>query len=266
MDKGKIFKYLVGAGLFIGGMSYIYYNFIKGKFSFYLSFDNEKKSSNDFISMYLDKIKSQISLLYDKDKEVWIYNKKILCHINYLVNEIIYDIKFNQKENINYENDNDLKIFIYQNIINKYFEKDLSDVLPYITDKLILLPENKDFLPLYRHDESYISKILKENDEQKIEDSFFFASVKQIELDKLLNNIFNNDNKYNNKEIDKINEIINTDKFKDVLKFKQKFKKEFYERYQFDCRYLFDVYDYLYNEKKVSKKEDIQLLINKIIY
>ena len=270
MDKGKIIKYLVGAGIFIGGMSYIYYTFLKGKFPFSLSlsFKSEKNSSNDFINIYLEKIKSEISLLYDQDN--WIKNQKILCHINYLVDEIIYDIKFNQKQNINYENDNDLRLFIYQNIINKYFEKDFSDMLPYINDKLILLPENKNFIPLQRHDESYIIKIIQKIDKQKIEDSFFFASIKQIELDKLLNSIFDNDKNNNNIvnyiQVNKINEIVNSDKFKDILKFKQKFKKEFFEKYQFDCRYLFDIYYYFHNNTKESNKEDIHLLINKVIY
>ena len=267
MDKGKIIKYLVGAGIFIGGMSYIYYTFLKGKFPFSLSFKREQNSSNDFINIYLEKIKLQISSLYDKDN--WMYNQKILCHINYLVNEIVYDIKCNQKETINCENDNDLKIFIYQNIINKYLEKDFSDILPYINDNLILLPENKTFWPLQRHDESYFIKILQKIDKHKIEDSFYFASIKQIELDKLLNNIFandkNNNNNVNNIQV-KINEIVNSDKFKDIIKFKQKFKKEFIEKYQFDCRYLFDIYYYFHNNKKELNKEDIHLLINKVIY
>lgn len=267
MDKGKIFKYIIGAGFVIGGMSYIYYNFLGGKLpsylSNYLSYKKESKSSNDFINIYLEKIKSKISLLYDKNN--WIYNQKILCHINYLVNEIIYDIKHNENGENKFENDNDLKLFIYQNIINKYFKKDLTQMIPFINDNLILLPENKDFVPLQRHDESYILLILKENDEQKIEDSFFFASVKQIELDKLLNNIFdydNNEDNFNNK-----NEIINSSKFNEIIKFKQAFKKEFLERYNYDSKYLTDVYYYLHNNKKNdNSKEDIYLLINKIVY
>ena len=264
MDKGRILKYIVGAGFVIGGMSYIYYNFLEGKIPFYLPYKKEKKSSNDFVNIYLEKIKSKITLLYDKNN--WISNQKILCHINYLVNEIIYIIKHQQNDQKKFETDNDIKIFIYQNIINKYLEKDLTDIIPYINDNLILLPENKDFIPLQRHDEIYIIKILEENDKQKIEDSFFFASVKQIELDKLLNNIFNYDN---NEEISYKNEIFNFEKFKEIIKFKKLFKKEFLKRYGFDSRYLMDVYYYLHNKKNnnsSSNKEDIQLLINKIIY
>ena len=138
-------------------------------------------------------------------------------------------------------------------------------MIPFINDNLILLPVNKDFIPLQRHDEAFINKILKENDEQKIEDSFFFASVKQIELDKLLNNIFDYENVG---EIGNKNEVINSTKFNEVIKFKKAFKKEFFERYNFDSRFLIDVYFYLHNKKEdaYSNKEDIQLLINKVIY
>ena len=138
-------------------------------------------------------------------------------------------------------------------------------MIPFINDNLILLPMNKDFIPLQRHDESFIIKILKENDEQKIEDSFFFASVKQIELDKLLNNIFDYENVG---EIGNKNEVINSAKFNEIIKFKKAFKKEFFERYNFDSRFLIDVYFYLHNKKEdaYSNKEDIQLLINKVIY
>ena len=263
MDKGTIIKYIVGAGFVLGGIGYIYYNFLEGKIPFYLPFKKDKNNSNDFINIYLEKIKSKIESLYDKNN--WISNQKILCHINYLVNEIIYDIKNQQNSQKKFENDNDIKIFVYQNIINKYLEKDLTNFIPFINDNLILLPENKDFIPLQRHDESYINKILEENDEQKIEDSFFFASVKQIELDKLLNNIFDYDN---NDEINDKNEIINSEKFNEIIKFKKSFKKEFLERYGFDSKYLMDVYYYLHNKKNdnSSNKEDIQLLINKIIY
>ena len=114
MDKGRIFKYILGAGFVIGGISYVYYNFLRGKFSFNKpSNKNEEQSNNKYINIYLAKIKSQISLL--KDKKNWMYNQKILCHINYLVNEIIYDIKTNNQNN--FQNDIELKKFIYQNII-----------------------------------------------------------------------------------------------------------------------------------------------------
>jgi hypothetical protein len=265
MDKGKVFKYIIGAGFVIGGMSYVYYNFLKGKFPFYFSAKKENKCSDDFINLYLEKIKSKISLLYDKKS--WTSDQKILCHINYLVNEIIYDIKQNNNKNaqINFNNDDDIKLFVYNNIINKYLGQDLTDMIPFINDNLILLPVNKDFIPLQRHDENFINKILKDNDEQKIEDSFFFASVKQIELDKLLNNIFDYENVG---EIGNKNEVINSAKFNEIIKFKKAFKKEFLERYNFDSRFLIDVYFYLHNKKEdaYSNKEDIQLLINKVIY
>lgn len=269
MDKGKIFKYIIGAGFVIGGMSYIYYNYIRGKFSFsFFSCNkkNENKTFNNFINIYLEKIKSKISLLPNKTN--WIYNKKILCHINYLVNEIIYDIKHNNNIKNNFQNDYELKLFIYQNIMSKYFEIDFTDMIPFINDNLILLPDNKDFIPLERHDESNIKEIMKENDEQKIEDSFFFASVKQIELDKLLSNIFDYEN---NEEMNNTNnKIVNSDKFHEIIKFKQSFKKEFIERYNFDSKYLMDVYYYLHNKKNgestLNSKEDIYLLINKIVY
>ena len=265
MDKGKVFKYIIGAGFVIGGMSYVYYNFLKGKFPFYFPAKKENKCSDDFINLYLEKIKSKISLLYDKKS--WTSDQKILCHINYLVNEIIYDIKQNNNKNaqINFNNDDDIKLFVYNNIINKYLGQDLTDMIPFINDNLILLPVNKDFIPLQRHDEDFINKILKDNDEQKIEDSFFFASVKQIELDKLLNNIFDYENVG---EIENKNEVINSAKFNEIIKFKKAFKKEFFERYNFDSRFLIDVYFYLHNKKEEanSNKEDIQLLINKVIY
>ena len=269
MDKGKIFKYIIGAGFVIGGMSYIYYNYIRGRFSFCTFYKkNESKTFNDYINIYLEKIKSKILLL--SNKKNWIYDQKILCHINYLVNEIMCNIKHNNNNysQNKFKNDNELKLFIYQNIINKYFEKDLTDMIPFINDILILLPENKNFIPLERHDESDILGILKENDEQKIEDSFFFASVKQIELDKLLNNIYDYEN---NEQINIIkNKNINSDKFHDIIKFKQAFKKDFMERYHFDSKYLMDVYNYLHNKKNcestLNNKEDIYLLINKIVY
>jgi hypothetical protein len=265
MDKGKVFKYIIRVGFVIGGMSYVYYNFLKGKFPFYFPAKKENKCSDDFINLYLEKIKSKISLLYDK--KGWTSDQKILCHINYLVNEIIYDIKQNNNKNaqINFNNDDDIKLFVYNNIINKYLGQDLTDMIPFINDNLILLPVNKDFIPLQRHDENFINKILKDNDEQKIEDSFFFASVKQIELDKLLNNIFDYENVG---EIGNKNEVINSAKFNEIIKFKKAFKKEFFERYNFDSRFLIDVYFYLHNKKEeaYSNKEDIQLLINKVIY
>jgi len=265
MDKGKVFKYIIGAGFVIGGMSYVYYNFLKGKFPFYFPAKAENKCSDDFINLYLEKIKSKISLLHDKSN--WTSDQKILCHINYLVNEIIYDIKQKNIKNdqINFDNDDDIRLFVYTNIINKYLGQDLTEMIPFINDNLILLPVNKDFIPLQRHDESIINKILNENDEQKIEDSFFFASVKQIELDKLLNNIFDYENVG---EIGNKNEVINSEKFNEIIKFKKAFKKEFFERYNFDSRYLIEVYTYLHNKKEetYSNKEDIQLLINKVIY
>ena len=265
MDKGKVFKYIIGAGFVIGGMSYIYYNFLKGKFPFYFPVKAENKYSDDFINLYLENIKSKISLLHDKSN--WTSDQKILCHINYLVNEIIYDIKQKNHKNvqINFNNDDDIRLFVFNNIINKYLGQDLTEMIPFINDNLILLPVNKDFIPLQRHDEAFINKILKENDEQKIEDSFFFASVKQIELDKLLNNIFDYENVG---EIGNKNEVINSAKFNEIIKFKKAFKKEFFERYNFDSRFLIDVYFYLHNKKEdaYSNKEDIQLLINKVIY
>ena len=105
----------------------------------------------------------------------------------------------------------------------------MTEILPFINDNLIFLPENKDFIPLERHDESCILKIIKENDKQKIEDSFFFASVKQIELDKLLNDIFEFDNP---NEIGNKNYIIkedNDDKFKEIIKLKKISKKNFFK-------------------------------------
>lgn len=239
MNGGKIIKYVIGAGLVIGGMSYIYYNFIKGTSSFFFKNAKNKIYLSNYINLYLEKLKSKINSLYPNNN--WTDDIKILCHINYIVNEI----NIETKNSLNNLDDKEVKLFIYKNIINIFFEKDLTDLIPFINDNLIFLPENKNFKPLIKHED--ITEITSKNDEQKIEDCFFFASAKQLELDKLLEN----------------------EKFNEAIKFKKVFKIDFIQRYEFDPRFLIDVYEYFHSTNKNSAEnsvEDMSLLINKICY
>lgn len=218
--------------------------------------------------MYLEKIKLKISLLYDQNS--WTSDQSILCHINYLIKEIVSsDIYSNEMINENLTSEKEKKIYLLKNLFEKFFNKKLTDLEPFINDSLIFLPENQKFIPLQRHDEEVINKIIASNDEQTIEDSYFFASVKQIELEKRLEKIFEIENK-------------NQESFNEVLKFKENFREEFLNRYKYEARYLMDVYYYTHckkqdnncigynfinnNSNNYIKSEDAQYLINKIVY
>lgn len=253
MEKGKVIKYILGAGLVIGGASYIYYNYLHERIKYYFSSysNNSSPSSssltiNTYTNMYLEKLKLKINLLYEKNSKTWLIDQSILCHINYLIKEIISNLF---PKNTNNKGFGENKKYIIKNVIEKYFGENFSDIEPFLNDNLIFLPVNQKFLPLIRHDEEQIKKILESNDKQTIEDSFFFASVNQIELDK---------------KLEKIENFYEKNKFEELLKFKENFQIEFVNRYKYDSKYLLDVYYYTHCIKKNDIQNDISISLNNI--
>ena len=256
-SSNKIVKYFLGFSFVIGSLSYIYYT--------YFSKDKNEKYLNEYIDKYLESLKSYISQF---SNELWKYNTNLLCHLNFIINEILSKVKEieyplldknrikifeNEKEwKEQIKKDNEQMNFIKNEIITKLIPKILNietkDIIPILNDKLILLKENEKFCKLIPYEENIINSIIEKIDEQKIEDSFFFASVKQIELNKLVEQKFSN--------------IENLNNLSEIEDFKNKFKDEFIYRYGFNCKFLPEIMIKKNGDKGVS----FNLLINKIIY
>ena len=256
-NSNKLVKYFLGFTFVVGGLSYLYYT--------YFTKDNFEKYINEYINKYLLSLKSYISQF---SNDLWKYNTTLLCHLNFIINEIVSKVK-----EIDYPNldNNRIKIFDKENEWKEQIKKDnkifnlikkdiiikmisniinieISDLIPILNDNLILLKDNEKFSKLIPYDDDIINYIIENKEEKKIEEAFFFASVKQIELNKLLEK--------------KFSDIENINNFSEIEDFKLKFKDEFLYRYEFNCKFLPEIMIKKNGEKGVS----FNLLINKIIY
>ena len=184
-SSNKIVKYFLGFSFVIGSLSYIYYT--------YFSKDKNEKYLNEYIDKYLESLKSYISQF---SNELWKYNTNLLCHLNFIINEILSKVKEieyplldknrikifeNEKEwKEQIKKDNEQLNFIKNEIITKLIPKILNietkDIIPILNDKLILLKENEKFCKLIPYEEKIINSIIETIGEQKIEDSFFCFS------------------------------------------------------------------------------------------
>ena len=256
-NSNKLVKYFLGFTFVVGGLSYLYYT--------YFSKDNNEKYINEYINKYLLSLKSYISQF---SNDLWKYNTTLLCHLNFIINEIaskvkeidypyldnnrikIFEKEKEWKEQI--KKDNKLFNLIKKDIIIKMISNiiniEISDLIPILNDNLILLKDNEKFSKLIPYDDDIINYIIESKDEKTIEEAFFFASVKQVELNKLLEKKFSN--------------IENINNFSEIEEFKFKFKDEFIYRYGFDCKFLPEIMLKKNGDKGVS----FNLLINKIIY
>ena len=256
-NSNKLVKYFLGFTFVVGGLSYLYYT--------YFSKDNNEKYINEYINKYLLSLKSYISQF---SNDLWKYNTTLLCHLNFIINEIVSKVKEIDYPNLDnnrikiFDKENewkeqikkDNKIFnlIKKDIINKIISNilniEINDLIPILNDNLILLKDNEKFSKLIPYDDDIINYIIENKEEKKIEEAFFFASVKQIELNKLLEK--------------KFSDIENINNFSEIEDFKLKFKDEFLYRYEFNCKFLPEIMIKKNGEKGVS----FNLLINKIIY
>ena len=256
-NSNKLVKYFLGFTFVVGGLSYLYYT--------YFTKDNFEKYINEYINKYLLSLKSYISQF---SNDLWKYNTTLLCHLNFIINEIaskvkeidypyldnnrikIFEKEKEWKEQI--KKDNKLFNLIKKDIIIKMISNiiniEISDLIPILNDNLILLKDNEKFSKLIPYDDDIINYIIESKDEKTIEEAFFFASVKQVELNKLLEKKFSN--------------IENINNFSEIEEFKFKFKDEFIYRYGFDCKFLPEIMLKKNGDKGVS----FNLLINKIIY
>ena len=256
-NSNKLVKYFLGFTFVVGGLSYLYYT--------YFSKDNNEKYINEYINKYLLSLKSYISQF---SNDLWKYNTTLLCHLNFIINEIVSKVK---EIDYPYLDNNRIKIFEKENEWKEQIKKDnklfnlikkdiiikmisniinieISDLIPILNDNLILLKDNEKFSKLIPYDDDIINYIIESKDEKTIEEAFFFASVKQVELNKLLEKKFSN--------------IENINNFSEIEEFKFKFKDEFIYRYGFDCKFLPEIMLKKNGDKGVS----FNLLINKIIY
>ena len=256
-NSNKLVKYFLGFTFVVGGLSYLYYT--------YFSKDNNEKYINEYINKYLLSLKSYISQF---SNDLWKYNTTLLCHLNFIINEIVSKVKeidypyldnnrikiFEKEKEWKEQIKKDNKLFnlIKKDIIIKMISNiiniEISDLIPILNDNLIFLKDNEKFSKLIPYDDDIINYIIESKDEKKIEEAFFFASVKQVELNKLLEKKFSN--------------IENINNFSEIEEFKFKFKDEFIYRYGFDCKFLPEIMLKKNGDKGVS----FNLLINKIIY
>lgn len=252
----SVSKIAIGIGFALFGGLYTYYHYFK---------TNSNKYSQ-YITDYLREIKLMISNANGNINEV------ILCHINYIKNEIVVHIRnIINHSSIDERRRSSLPNTAEYNVIYKETDTindsylietieyikaslepfDISDSLNYLlltNDNLINLPQNKQFTKLIPYPLIDLPQGL--TDEQ-IDDSFFFASVNQIDYDKLLEKYYADSN--SNEEIKSAIQL---------RLFKQKFKDEFHMRYGYDCKYLPDL---IINKDGLNAKKLI-ILINKVTF
>ena len=257
MEESSSFliKTLIGSAFAIGGGLYLYFSLFKGD-------DNNQKIITDYIREYIKEIKERI----EKDKN-WKYNMEILCHLNYIIDEIVNnEIKVNHshllKERLNSFDDHDkyiqsltnykeqfkiIKKKVMEKVIKQDFDIDIDNISAIMNIKLKNTPQNKSFHKYIPYDSSEYEDIIKEKDNKELDDCFFFASVNQVNYDKLVESKINSFNELDTEELED---------------FTYKFKDDFMIRYGFDCKYL--------NEIMVKKEGDraiqLNLLINRVIF
>lgn len=237
-----------------------------GLYTFYYYFKSQTNKYSKYIDDYLHEIST---MLCNSNGN---FDECVLCHINYVKNEII-----NHLRNKSHNNQIDVKrrsslmneqeynqLLKETNTINNSYQIeaieyikstlepfDISSSLNYlllIQDKLIDLPQNKNFEKLIQYPSIELPQRLTN---EQIDDSFFFASVNQIEYDKLLSKYY--EAKKSNEEIQLAIQL---------QLFKQRFKDEFYNKYGYNCKYITDL---VLNKDGLNAKK-LSVLINKVTY
>ena len=248
-------KILVGSAFLVGGGIYLYNSFIKKN-------EGPKNQISDFVENYIEKIKEMIH----KDQN-WQYNLEILCHLNFIIDEVtesLLQVNENKiiNERIHKVNDEnewekmaieyiEIKKKMKKKVIDEYiinlFEIDVANVSSALNFKLKNFDQNKNFTKLFKYDENEIEDVINKINDKLIDDCIFFASVKQIEYDKFIQQKM-----YSFNESD----------IRDIEIFELKIKDEFMNKFGFEPKYLYE----LLLKKEGDNAEKMILLINRVIY
>lgn len=248
-------KILIGSAFVVGGGIYLYYSFIKKN-------EGSKNPVSDYVENYIEKIKEMI-----QNDQKWQYNIEILCHLNYVIEEVTESLlQLNESKIINerihkVNNEKEwekmaieyieIKKKMKKKVINEYiinlFGIDVENVSSALNFKLKNFEQNKNFTKLINFDENEVDDLMSKINGKIIDDCVFFASVKQIEYDKLIQQkMFN----------------INESDIRDIELFELKIKDEFMDKFGFPSKYLYE----LLLKKEGDKGEKMILLINRVIY
>ena len=263
----KIAKIFFGSLFAVGTGYYIYKSF--------LSSPSPKSVFLEYIDDYITSLKEQVSFITTSNSNSISIapssEMKVLAHVNFILEELILNELTEKHSEIIHQKRNTinneaqyveqckkyfkLKQSIKQCVLasfqqNYNFEiNDSSKV--FLNSNLINLNENKNFTKLIPFPESLYQDILNKHSKDEINDAFFFASCKQIEYDKLIN--------------ESMNEINTSSIENDTLPemFKEKFKDMFFIKYKFDCKYLPELVKEIEGKQQGDK---LNCLINRIVF